>query len=67
MPPTAASHGDLALPSPALPPGERRRFEELTLPFLPDLYRLAVRLRGDSRDVEDLSCRRLTSRRSGLS
>ncbi len=33
---------------------EVQRFEELTLPHLPALYRLAVRLKGDPQDAEDL-------------
>ncbi|MBI3016307.1 MAG: sigma-70 family RNA polymerase sigma factor [Candidatus Tectomicrobia bacterium] len=38
----------------SLDPQERQRFEELTLPHLDSLYRLAVRLKGDSQDAEDL-------------
>ncbi len=37
-----------------LNPQEQRRFEELTLPHLPSLYRLAVRLKGSPQDAEDL-------------
>lgn len=33
---------------------ERRRFEEITLPHLNGLYRLAVRLTGNSQNAEDL-------------
>lgn len=33
---------------------ERRRFEEITLPHLNGLYRLAVRLSGNSQNAEDL-------------
>ena len=32
----------------------RARFEVLALPCLPDLYRLAVRLKGNAQDAEDL-------------
>ena len=35
-------------------PEEQRRFEELTLPHLSSLYRLAVRLKGSPQDAEDL-------------
>jgi RNA polymerase sigma-70 factor (ECF subfamily) len=35
-------------------PEVRRRFEELVLPHLPYLYRLAVRLKGSAQDAEDL-------------
>jgi RNA polymerase sigma-70 factor (ECF subfamily) len=32
----------------------RARFEALALPYLPDVYRLAVRLKGSAQDAEDL-------------
>lgn len=32
----------------------RARFEALALPHLPDVYRLAVRLKGRAQDAEDL-------------
>lgn len=35
-------------------PGARRRFEELALPHLKHLYRLAIRLKGSAQDAEDL-------------
>ena len=37
-----------------LDPGARRRFEELALPHLASVYRLAVRLTGSAQDAEDL-------------
>lgn len=38
----------------ALDHGERQRFEELALPHLASVYRLAVRLTGSGQDAEDL-------------
>lgn len=38
----------------ALDPETRARFEGLALPHLPDVYRLAVRLKGNAQDAEDL-------------
>jgi RNA polymerase sigma-70 factor (ECF subfamily) len=35
-------------------PDTRRRFEELALPHLAHLYRLAIRLKGSAQDAEDL-------------
>jgi RNA polymerase sigma-70 factor (ECF subfamily) len=35
-------------------PDARRRFEELALPHLEHLYRLAIRLKGSAQDAEDL-------------
>ena len=37
-----------------LDPEAYRRFEELTLPHLNALYRLAIRLKGGPQDAEDL-------------
>lgn len=33
---------------------QRRDFEKLALPYLPSLYRVAIRLRADQQDAEDL-------------
>lgn len=38
----------------ALDAETRARFEGLALPHLPDVYRLAVRLKGNAQDAEDL-------------
>jgi RNA polymerase sigma-70 factor (ECF subfamily) len=38
----------------ALSMEQQRDFEELALPYLPSLYRVAMRLRADQQDAEDL-------------
>lgn len=43
-----------ANPGHAPDPEGRRRFEELALPHLSHLYRLAIRLKGSAQDAEDL-------------
>ena len=45
---------DRGSPTPALDAADRARFEGLALPHLPDVYRLAVRLKGSAQDAEDL-------------
>lgn len=46
--------GDRSEAGCALDPEDRQRFEELTLPHLASVFRLAVRLTGSAQDAEDL-------------